>query len=193
MIKIHLHRRKFLGAAGVGLLASLFFQPAIVVSADTVYDCAAKENRDESTTVEFVLSKKWKGQMEEVKQVFTGGRKDIKTRIKFYPIGDPPANIGIGKCVSAENGRLAIKQAVKYYGKLDRLIRQDILPHHWIKIGSTDTAELAWVPIGSDDLGRLTDPALSTEQFQDLYRHLAMPKERKRPFGMGSEKIEESP
>lgn len=193
MINIPRHQSKIHGVVMVGLLASLFFRPAVVISAESVYDCAAKENRDEPTTVEFVMSKKWKGQMEQVKQVFTTGRSDMKVRIKYYPIGDPPTNIGIGKCVTAESGRLAIKQAVKYYGKLDRLIRQDILPHHWIKIGSTDTAELAWVPVGPDDLGRLTDPALSTGQFQDLYRHLAMPKERKRPFGMGSEKIEESP
>jgi hypothetical protein len=193
MIKIQSPHRKILGVAMVGLLASLFFPPAVVFPADPVYDCAAKENRDEPTTVEFVLSKKWKGQAEQIKRELMAGKSDVKVRVKFYPIGDPPANIGVGKCVTAQDGRLAIQQAVKYYGKLDRLIRQDILPHHWIKLGSTDTAELAWVPIGPDDLGRLTDPALSTGQFQDLYRHLAMPKERKRPFGMGSEKIEESP
>jgi hypothetical protein len=183
-----------LGRNGLMLLAAMALIGSVAsVSADADYDCQAKENRDKPTTVEFVLSKKWKGQADQVTQVFSTGRNDIKVRIKFYPVGDPPTNIGIGKCVTAENGRLAIREAVKYYGKLDRLIRQDILPHHWIKIGSTDTAELAWVSIGPDDLARLTDPALSSDQFQDLYRHLAMPKERKRPFGMGSEKIEGNP
>lgn len=182
-----------MGFAMIGLLASLFFQPDVVISADSVYDCAAKENRDKPTTVEFVLSKKWKGRVEQVKQVLTSGRSDIKVRIKFYPLGDPPTNIGVGQCVTAENGRLAIQEAVKYYGKLDRLIRQDILPHHWIKIGSTDTAELAWISISPADLSRLTEPSLSTEQFQGLYRKLATPKERKRPFGMGNEKIEDLP
>jgi hypothetical protein len=180
--------------SGLILLAAIaLVGPLAPASADVVYDCQAKENRDKPTTVEFVLSKKWKGRDEQVTQVFSTGRNDIKVRIRFYPVGSPPANIGIGKCVTAETGRLAIREAVKYYGKLDRLIRQDILPHHWVKIGSTDTAELAWVSIGPDDLARLTDPALSTDQFQELYRKLAMPKERKRPFGMGSEKIEGNP
>jgi len=183
-----------LGRIGLMLLAAMaLIGPAASVSADAVYDCQAKENRAKPTTVEFVLSKKWKGQAEQVTQEFSLGRNDIKVRIKFYPIGDPPTNIGIGKCVTAEYGRLAIREAVKYYGKLDRLIRQDILPHHWVKIGSTDTAELAWVSIGPDDLARLSDPSLSTEKFQDLYRQLSTPKERKRPFGMGSEKIEGNP
>ena len=157
------------------------------------YDCAAPENRNEPTTIEIVLSKKWKDRVAEVKQSLQGGNEAIKVRVRLYPFLDPPTNIGIGKCVPAEPARRAIREAVQFYGKLDRLIRQDILPHHWIKIGSTDTAELAWTPIVPDDLTRLTDPALSTEQFQNLYRQLATPKERNRPFGMGTEKIEEEP
>jgi hypothetical protein len=91
--------------------------------------------------------------------------------------------------VPADVARRAIQEALHTTGKIDRLIRQDILPHHWIKIGSTDTAELAWTPVDPDDFARLTDPSLTTEQFQALYRSLAAPKEKHLPFGMGARPI----
>jgi len=89
----------------------------------------------------------------------------------------------ISALVSAS--RTAIAAALQYYGKLDRLIRQDILPLYWVKLGSTDTAELAWVAVTPEELARLRDPALSTEQFQQRYRQLATPGAKPLPFGMG--------
>jgi hypothetical protein len=158
--------------------------------AETVYDCNAPENREKPTTIEIVLAQKWKDRVDEIKHALGSDTDGIKVRTKIFPFLDPPANIGIGKCVTAENARKAIREAFRYNGKLDRLIRQDILPHHWIMIGTTDVAELAWIPISPEDLTRLTDPALSTEQFQTLYRQLSTPKEKKLPFGMGSQKVE---
>jgi len=187
------NRRSVLWIIGIVLSVMLVSNRPAAFSADVVYDCQAKENRDQPTTIEILLAQKWKDRLQEIRESLKGGNETVKVRTRLYPLIDPPSNIGIGKCVAAEDARRAIREAVKYYGKLDRLIRQDILPHHWIKIGSTDTAELAWIPVGPDDLTRLTDPALSTEQFQDLYRRLAAPKEKKLPFGMGSEKIEEEP
>jgi hypothetical protein len=157
--------------------------------ADPVYDCGAAENRGKPTTVEIVLAPKWKAEEAAVKRALTADSPLVKVRVRFYPFLDPPANIGIGSCVPAEVARRAIQEALHTTGKIDRLIRQDILPHHWIKIGSTDTAELAWTPVGPDDLARLSDPALTTDQFQELYRDLAAPKEKHLPFGMGDRPI----
>jgi hypothetical protein len=186
-------RRKVLWMIATVLSALFVSNPPAVFPADVVYDCQAKENRDQPTTIEIVLSQKWKARSEEVKKAMAADSKTVKVRVRIYPFLDPPTNIGIGKCVSAEDARRAIREAVADYGKLDRVIRQDILPHHWIKIGSTDIAELAWIPIAPDDLARLTDPALSTDQFQDLYRQLATLKEKKLPFGMGNKPVEEEP
>ncbi|HTN42327.1 MAG TPA: hypothetical protein VMN77_00855 [Nitrospiria bacterium] len=166
---------------------------ADALGAEIVYDCNAQENRGQATTIEIVLAHKWKDRAAEIKQALGSDTSGMKVRLKFFPFLDPPANIGIGKCVTAGQARTAIREAIKYNGKLDRVIRQDILPHHWIMIGTTDVAELAWIPIGPEDLTRLTDPALSTEQFQTLYRQLSTPKEKKLPFGMGNEKIEGKP
>jgi hypothetical protein len=175
--------------AGAIAVAAVLCVGSTALPAETVYDCNAPENRATPTTVEIVLAKKWKGQVDEIKQAMTGDDPAVKVRIKVFPFLDPPMNLGIGKCVRAEQARLAIREAMKYSGGVDRLIRQDILPHHWIKIGSTDLAELSWIPVTPEELARLTDSSLSTAQFQELYRQLATPKERKLPFGMGSEKL----
>lgn len=191
---------KFDERAKIGLLLLMILAsalyPAAARPANTVYDCAAEENKEKATTVEILLANKWKGKVEEVKQSFTAASRPdeaMKVRVKFFPFLDPPRNIGIGKCVTAESARLAIREAGKYNGRIDRLVMQDIMPHHWIKIGATDTSELTWIPVGEEELAQLTDPALSTGQFQALYRRLARQKEKRRPFGLDSEKREENP
>jgi len=161
--------------------------------AEVAYDCQADENRAKPTTIEIVLSQKWRDQADAIKRELASGRDGVKVRVRFYPLMAPPTNIGIGKCVPADVARLAIQEAIKYSGTIDRLIRQDILPHHWIKIGSTDTAELAWTPVLPDDLAKLTDASLPSDEFQELYRSLAAPKERRLPFGMGTQPIEQAP
>ncbi len=192
MARCHLNRQRS-RIRLILLVGWLFLSRAGDLSAGMVYDCQAKENRDQPTTIEIVLSKKWRDHVDEVKRALASDSDGVKVRLKFYPVVDPPTNIGIGKCVPADVARRAIQEAIHYSGKIDRLIRQDILPHHWIKIGSTDTAELAWTPVRQDDLARLADPSLSNEQFQELYRSLAEPKERHLPFGMGSQPIQEAP
>ncbi len=171
------------------LAAALSLIQAGSLWANVVYDCQAEENRGKPTTIEIVLSQKWRDRADDVKRALISDSNGVKVRVRFYPLMDPPTNIGIGKCVPADVARRAIQEAIKYSGPIDRLIRQDILPHHWIKIGSTDTAELAWTPVPPEDFARLTAPNLPTDQFQELYRSLAAPKERRLPFGMGSQPI----
>jgi len=183
---------------GAGLSAILLAAVLSLIQADSLwadggYDCQAEENRGKPTTIEFVLSQKWRDQSNQIKHALLADSDGVKVRLRYYPLMDPPTNIGIGQCVPADVARRAIHEAMTHSGKIDRLIRQDILPHHWIKIGSTDTAELAWTPVSPEDLARLTDPSLPTAQFQELYRSLAAPKERHLPFGMGSQTIPEAP
>ncbi|MFQ5589070.1 MAG: hypothetical protein ACE5F7_09545 [Nitrospiria bacterium] len=155
------------------------------------YDCNAEENKDLRTTIEIKLAKKkYRKKKREIKKAIQAGNSALKVRLLFFPFLDPPTNLGVGKCVSAEDGRLAIKKAVEYNGGVDRVIMQEFMPHHWIKIGATDLAELTFIAITPEELAKLSDPALSTEQFQTVYRNLSALKERKLPFGMGTRKIE---
>jgi hypothetical protein len=138
-----------------------------------------------ATTIEMKLAKHWRPQAAEIKRELRSGPGSITARIEFTPMAAPPMNIGIGRCVDADVARLAIRAARTYNGGIDRVIFQDILPHRWVLIGTTQVAELSWTPVSAEDLDRLADPSLSTEAFQTLYRELATPKERKRPFGLG--------
>ena len=158
-----------------------------------IYNCNADPNRDKPVTIEMTLSKKLKDQSKEITRTLEAGPSPIRSRLKFFPFLDPPMNLGIGKCVSAEAARFAIREAVAYNRGIDRLIMQEVMPHHWVKVGATDLSELSWIPVTREELDRLADPGLSTEAFQQMYRKLATPKERKRPFGMGTEKIEPAP
>jgi hypothetical protein len=182
--------RAISGLRIAALTAALLAGHAGGLRAEPAYDCGAAENRDRPTTVEIVLAQKWKPEAEAVKRALIADSPDVKVRVRFYPFLDPPANIGIGSCVSADVARRAMEEALRTTGGIHRLIRQDILPHHWVKIGSTDTAELAWIPVEPDDFAALRDPALTTEQFQELYRRLAAPKEKQLPFGMGTRPIQ---
>ncbi len=155
------------------------------------YDCQAEGNRDIKTTLELKLAKKKYGKKKrEIKKELQENHGALKIRLTFFPFLDPPMNIGIGKCVSAKDGRLAIQEALKFNRGIDRVIMQEFMPHHWVKIGATDLAELTFIPITPEDLTRLSDPSLSNEAFQKVYRELSALKERKLPFGLGTRKIE---
>jgi hypothetical protein len=177
----------------VFILSFLFLNPVQTFSTEVVYDCHAPENRNKPVTIEVVLPHRFKDKREEIRQSFQSISDSLKIRVKIFPFLDPPTNIGIGKCVPAESARLVIRETIKYHGKIDQLIRQDILPHHWIKIGATDLPELTWIPIGQEGLKHLVDPGLSSEQFHKLYRQLTTLKVKKLPFGMGYENLEKKP
>lgn len=176
------------------LMASAIFftvETADAIVEKSTYVCDAEGNREIKTTLELkVAKKKYKKRKREIKRELQKQHRELKIRLVFFPFLDPPMNLGIGKCVSAEEGRLAILRATEFNGGVDRVIMQEFMPHHWIKIGATDLAELTFIPITPEDLVRLSDPSLSTKEFQNLYRELAALRERKLPFGMGIRKIE---
>jgi hypothetical protein len=151
--------------------------------AQQLYDCNAEENRGKPTTVELTLAKKWRKEGKVIRKAFKDMDQTVKVRIEYFPFIDPPPNIAIGKCVSAEMARLALREALAYNGGVEKVILQEVIPHHWIGIGTTKLAELSWMPITAEDLKALMDPSLSTEAFQERYRNLAKMRERKRPFG----------
>lgn len=174
----------------------LLFAPTGVVRslhAKRIYDCDAPENRGKPSRVEMTLSKKWRKKGKEIKQAFRSASEAISIRIDFFPFLDPPMNIAIGKCVPAEEARLGIRQAIRYNRGVELLVLQDVVPHHWIGIGTTKLSELSWIAIRPEELDHLLDPTLSTEQFHRLYRELARMTEKKQPFGMDPIPLDPAP
>jgi|GEM_PF-6718979 len=146
--------------------------------------CTDPSGAREPTRVEITLAKKGKANPKEVKAQFVQGSAPVRVQVDFLPFLDPPMNIGIGRCVSAEMGRLALRQAIVLNRGVEMLILQGVLPERFIGIGTTKVAELSWIRISPEELKGLMDPTLSTDAFQQAYRKLARMKEQKRPFGM---------
>ena len=121
--------------------------------------------------VELFLSPEHKGDIEKIKKeleaVFI-----TRLRTQVFRLGNPPENIAIGRNVSADVARLAIRLAITYNRGIKYLLPEyRFFPNH-IAIGTSAFDEASQIPIQPADLERLSDPALTTEQFHELYRHL---------------------
>jgi len=136
------------------------------------------ESENSKILVELFLSKEVKKDLDEIKKEFTNvSIKRIRTQ--FYASGHAPKNIAIGKSVSAPVARLTIRLANTYNQGIQFLLPERLFFPHYITIGSSAFDEASQVPILQEDIERLSDPSLNTEQFHTLYRSLTG--EDKRP------------
>lgn len=95
-----------------------------------------------------------------------------RVRPQVFRLGHPPKNIAIGRDVPASVAQLAIRLAVEYNDGVDFLLPEyRFFPRH-VAIGSSAFDEASQIPITPENLARLRDPALTTEQFHALYRSL---------------------
>ena len=86
--------------------------------------------------------------------------------------GPPPTNIAIGSAVSAEDPRMVIDFALKYNDRIDLLVLRPLNPPNYVAIATSAWDELSQIPIKPEDLERLRDPKLTTEEFHSLYYEL---------------------
>jgi len=127
------------------------------------------ENKD--ILIELFLSKDNKSNLVSIKKAF---HKLSITRIRaqFYAAGKAPQIIAIGGDVPATVARLAIELAKKYNGGVQYLLPGfRFFPKH-IAIGTSAFDEASQVSIEPEDLERLSDPSLTTEEFHSFYRSL---------------------
>ncbi len=121
--------------------------------------------------VELFLAKERKGDLDTIKKELEGAGI-TRIRPQFFRLGNPPENIAIGKEIPADVARLAIRLAITYNRDIKFLLPEyRFFPDH-IVIGSSAFDEKSQIPIRPEDLKRLSDPALTTPQFHDLYREL---------------------
>jgi hypothetical protein len=74
--------------------------------------------------------------------------------------------------VSARDARLMIDIAIKYNDKVDRLILRPLNPPNYVAIATSAWDEQSEILITPEDLEKLRDPKLNTQQFQALYAEL---------------------
>ena len=126
-------------------------------------------------TIEIWLAHKHKKQKKELRGFLKS--KSIKVlnhTIQFWRPkgGHPPTNIAIGSAVSAEDARMAIDFALKYNDHVDLLVLRPLNPPNYVAIATSAWDELSQIPIKPEDLERLRDPKLTTEEFHSLYYEL---------------------
>jgi len=179
-------RNRFLslrcGLAAVWGLA--VFQMAIsadTMTASPVTATGSSEDREinKKILVEVFLASERKNDAAAIQKEFET-YSVTRIRFQFFKLGNPPENIAIGSNVTADVARLAIRLAVTYNRGIKYLLPQFRFFPHYIAIGTSAFDESFQIPIRLEDLKQLSDPALTTPQFHELYRRLTG--EDKRPF-----------
>ena len=121
--------------------------------------------------VEVTLANEYRQDVEAIKKEFE--QADLgNVHVQFLRKGQPPPNVGLGREVSAERARAAIRLALRYNRAVKILLPAHLFPPHFITIASSNFDDTVEFPIDEEALRRLQDPSLTTEQFHELYRTL---------------------
>jgi hypothetical protein len=153
---------KFLGSLCVfGFFALL--SPGLGRSAEPVTTSPGR--------VEVILANEYRKDVEVIKKEFEqAGLGNV--HIQILRKGQPPPNVGMGREVSAERARAAIRLALKHNRSVKILLPAYLFPPHFITIASSNFDDTVEFPIDDEALRRLQDPSLTTGQFHELYRRL---------------------
>jgi hypothetical protein len=121
--------------------------------------------------IEVVLASQYKSQISALTEEFAqAGMPNV--HFQFARQGQPPKNIGMGRAVPADKAREAIRLALKYNLGVGILLPERLFPPRFVTIASSNYDDTVEYPISKEDLARLLDASLTTEQFHDLYRQL---------------------
>ncbi len=121
--------------------------------------------------VEVVLADQYRNQVPVLKEDFAqAGMTNV--HFQFARRGQPPQNIGLGRDLSADKAREAIRLAVKYNGDVRILLPERLFPPRFVTIASSNYDDTVEYHINQQDLANLQNPSLNTEEFHRLYRSL---------------------
>ena len=166
--------KKIVSLAVMFLLSfTLISLPAFAESG--VYKPNCDTNKTTVCTIELWLAHKHKKKNREIRKFLKSKQlKVLRHTIQYWKPkgGHPPTNIAIGSMVSARDARLMIDIAIKYNDKIDRLILRPLNPPNYVAIATSAWDEQSEVLINPEDLKKLRDPKLNTQQFQALYAEL---------------------
>ena len=166
--------KKIVSLVALFLLSfTLISLPAFAESG--VYKPNCDTNKTTVCTIELWLAHKHKKKNREIRKFLKSKQlKVLRHTIQYWKPkgGHPPTNIAIGSMVSARDARLMIDIAIKYNDKIDRLVLRPLNPPNYVAIATSAWDEQSEVLINPEDLEKLRDPKLNTEQFQALYAEL---------------------
>ena len=132
---------------------------------------ASAQAENKTTLVEIFLSSDRKEDLARIKTDFAQ-IEGIRIKAQFYPKGKAPLSIAIGRGVSADAARLAIKVAKQYNEGIAYILPDFLYPLNYIAIGASHFSEELHVPILPSDLSALSDPGKTTAEWHRLYQTL---------------------
>ncbi|MFQ5781045.1 MAG: hypothetical protein ACE5HN_09720 [Nitrospiria bacterium] len=125
----------------------------------------------EKIKVELFLMKERKKDAKFIKELLA--EQSIKrVLIQFFRAGNPPKNIVIGRGIPADVARMMIELAIHFNNGITHLLPEFRFFPHYVAFGSSAFAIDAQIPITPEDLERLRDDSLSSEEFHRLFRSL---------------------
>jgi hypothetical protein len=155
-------------ACAIVLLSALVVHPGVPAAEPP----ASEASDPGKILVEIFLAGDRKEEVNAITREF-GAVGITKVHPKFFQLGNPPMNIAIGRRISADIARLAIRLAKTHNGGITKLLPEERLAPDYIAIGTSIFDESFQYPVSQEDVDRLADPALTTAQFHELYRKLA--------------------
>ncbi len=125
----------------------------------------------EEIKVELFLMKERKKDGKFIKQLLAE-QKIKKIMIQYFRAGNPPKNLVLGKRIPADVARMMIELAIHYNNGITHLVPEFRFYDHYAAFGNSAFDIQAQIPIAPEDLERLRDESLSTEEFHTLFRSL---------------------
>jgi hypothetical protein len=121
--------------------------------------------------VEIFLANSQRPRLDALKQEFAA-HSVTRVKVQFFKLGHPPENFAVGPNTPAEIARLALHVANTYNDGVKFILAQYRFFPNQIAIGTSAFDEASQIPITPENVKRLANPSLTTEQFHALYRHL---------------------
>ena len=160
------------------IVAIAFWLIPELLQAET--DCRPVEERP--IKIEAWMSKKLFPEFRQMRREF-GRMGNTYVSIFSYPGNNPSRIVAIGRCVPAYIARHALHKTLDYYGQVKSLVHPDFLAPHWIGLASSLFAENSQRAISQEQVNRLLNPSLGTDEFHALYREFTIQPKTVQAFG----------
>ena len=163
----------------VGVFGPLFLW--VLTGTAMSEECSPIE--DKPVKVEAWMSKQYEKSLRQIRNEFSA-MGNTRVTLWVYPTKNPSKIVAIGSCVPAYIGRHMLRKAIEYSGGVSSLVHQGFFSSNWIGVGTSVFAESSFRPVTKDQLTKLMDTSLDSEEFQATYRQLTIQQKKVKAFGL---------
>ncbi|QPJ61398.1 MAG: hypothetical protein G3M70_05650 [Candidatus Nitronauta litoralis] len=163
------------------MLTLTFLLLIFAFPAQAEVSCRPLEERP--VKIEAWMAKKKLPQFREMRREY-GRMGSTYVSIFTYPGNNPSRVVAIGRCVPAYIARHALETTLHYYGSISHLVNQGFVAPHWMGLATSLFSENSQRPITRQQLNRLLDPSLGTQEFHALYQNMTVQEQMVEGFGM---------